>query len=130
MYFLIYSSYARIEFNQADLKVLLIQSREKNKQSGVSGMLLFLNGKFIQFLEGEEKEIKSLYAKISQDKRHTSVVLLKEGTTDQRLFTNWSMAFSSVTPEELANEEGLEKINSPFALQVFTKLSSNFQEVV
>lgn len=89
-------------------------------------MLLFLKGKFIQFLEGEEKEVKSLYAKIYQDKRHTSVVLLKEGIMDELLFTNWSMAYSSLTHNELASDEGFEKINSTFALQVFTKLSSGF----
>ncbi|MGI4020424.1 MAG: BLUF domain-containing protein [Janthinobacterium lividum] len=126
MYFLIYSSYAKTEFNDADLKTLLVVSREKNKRFGISGMLLFLKGKFIQLLEGEEQDVKLLYATINQDKRHTSVVLLKEGITDNRLFTNWSMAFSSVTPAELASEEGFEKVNSSSALQVFTKLSSNF----
>ncbi len=126
MYFLIYSSYAKINFNHADLKALLMQSRDKNKSFGVSGMLLYLEGKFIQFLEGEEKNVKTLYAKINQDKRHKGVVLLKEGLIDKQLFTNWSMAFSSVTPEELAGEEGFEKLKSFSALQVFKKLSADF----
>ena len=125
MYFLIYSSYARVDFNHEDLKALLFQSREKNKCSGISGMLLFLEGKFIQFLEGEETVVRSLYTKINQDKRHQSIVLLKEGTSETRLFTSWLMAFSSVTPEELASEEGLEKTNSNAALQVFKRLSTD-----
>lgn len=125
MYFLIYSSYARFDFSHEDLKALLFQSREKNKYSGVSGMLLFLQGKFIQFLEGEETAVRSLYTKINQDKRHKSIVLLKEGTSEARLFSSWLMAFSSVTPEELASEEGLEKTNSNAALQVFKKLSTD-----
>ncbi|MGI4749681.1 MAG: BLUF domain-containing protein [Janthinobacterium lividum] len=126
MYFLIYSSYARIDFNHEDLKALLIQCREKNKQFGISGMLLYLEGKFIQFLEGEEKEVQSLYTKINHDNRHKGVVLLKKGMMDKRLFTNWSMAFNSVTPEELATQEGFEKLNSLSALQVFKKLSADF----
>lgn len=126
MYFLIYSSYSSFEFNHGDLKELLVLSRERNKRSGISGMLLFIKGKFIQFLEGEENEVKSLYTKINHDKRHTSVVILREGRIDERLFINWSMAFSPVTPEELASGEGFEKINSSSALQIFTKLSSDF----
>lgn len=65
MYFIIYSSYARIDFTHADLKALLIQSRDKNKISGVRGMLLYLEGKFIQYLEGKEQNVKSLYTKIN-----------------------------------------------------------------
>ncbi|RYE31923.1 MAG: BLUF domain-containing protein [Sphingobacteriaceae bacterium] len=123
MYFLIYSSYAQVEFSHPDLKRLLTKSREKNKRLAVSGMLLFLEGKFIQFLEGEEADVKSLYNTIYKDNRHKSVVVLKEGFTENRLFTDWSMAFSTVTPEEIASGEGFEKLNSASALQIFKKLS-------
>ncbi len=123
MYFLIYSSYAMVQFNHEQLESLLIKSREKNLKTGISGMLLFLEGKFIQYLEGDEVEVKTLYNKIYNDKRHKSVVVLKEGTAESRLFTDWAMAFGGVTPEEIAANKGYQKLNSPAALQIFKKLS-------
>lgn len=53
-------------------------------------------------------------------------MLLKEGQIDEQLFIKWSMAVSSVIPEELTNEEGFEKLKSSSALQVFKKLSTDF----
>jgi hypothetical protein len=122
MYFLIYSSYTT-EFNNDSLKILLTQSREKNKKLGITGMLLFLGLKFVQLLEGEEKAVKTLYNEICLDARHKSVVLLNEGTTKEQMFAGWAMAFNSVYPEDFTNVEGLERLNSSSVLQVFKKLS-------
>ncbi|MGI4803590.1 MAG: BLUF domain-containing protein [Janthinobacterium lividum] len=125
MYFLIYSSYAIVDFTHDNLKDLLIQARGKNKSLDITGMLLYLEGKFIQFLEGEEEKVKALYNEIYHDVRHQSVVILKDSHSENRLFADWSMAFSSVTPEELASQEGFKKLNSFSALQIFKKLSAD-----
>ncbi|WP_299286045.1 BLUF domain-containing protein [uncultured Mucilaginibacter sp.] len=112
MYFLIYTSYA-LQTNGQALKALLQQAREKNKRQAVTGMLLYLNGIFIQLIEGGQKEVQQLYQTIRKDNRHKEAVVLKEGAIEKRYFTDWSMGFKAVSAEELAHEEGYKCLNGP-----------------
>ncbi len=112
MYFLIYTSYALHTDGQA-LKTLLQQAREKNKRQAVTGMLLYLNGIFIQLIEGGQKEVQQLYQAIRKDNRHKEAIVLKEGPIENRYFTDWSMGFKAFSTEELAHEEGYKCLNSP-----------------
>jgi hypothetical protein len=117
MYFLIYSSYAVPGLNEEELKSMLVQSRERNKEHLVTGLLLYFDGKFLQLIEGEEQTIKQLYVNIANDKRHSSIVLLKDGDIDARYFADWSMGYRTVQAHELVDEEGFKDLNSPDALQ-------------
>jgi hypothetical protein len=117
MYFLIYSSYAVPGLNEEDLKSMLVQARERNKEHLVTGLLLYFDGKFLQLIEGEKQTIQQLYHNITNDERHSSLVLLKDGDIDVRYFANWSMGYRTVQSHELVNEEGFKDLNSPDALQ-------------
>ena len=46
------------------LLFLLEQSRTRNQKQHITGMLLYLNGTFIQVLEGAEKDVNEIYAAI------------------------------------------------------------------
>jgi hypothetical protein len=117
MYFLIYSSYAVPGLNEEELKSMLVQARERNKEHLVTGLLLYFDGKFLQLIEGEKQTIKQLYHNITNDERHSSIVLLKDGDIDVRYFADWSMGYRTVQPRELVDEEGFKDLNSPDALQ-------------
>jgi hypothetical protein len=47
----------------------------------------------VQCLEGPRPAVNELYATILRDERHSDVVLLEYGDTQNRLFADWSMAF-------------------------------------
>jgi hypothetical protein len=113
MFFIIYSSYTAIEFDDGKLKLLLIQSRERNKDLGITGMLLYFNDTFIQLIEGGEEQVKLLYKDICNDVRHKNVITLKEGQADKRNFDNWSMGFKSLQHEELMAMEGYQSLQMP-----------------
>jgi hypothetical protein len=113
MYFLIYRSEATNHMAEKELKSLLTQSRNSNKMLDITGMLLYFDKKFLQLLEGEEAEVKNLYAKICGDERHSNVYTLKEGPSDDRLFPGWTMSFRLVSEEELANEPAYKDIYKP-----------------
>ncbi len=117
MYFLIYSSYAVPGFKEDELKSMLVQARERNKEHLVTGLLLYFDRKFLQLIEGEKQTIKLLYNNIKNDVRHSSIVLLKEGDIDVPFFANWSMGYRSVQSHELVDEEGFKDLNSPDVLQ-------------
>ena len=90
---LIYVSAATVEFSVADLQQLLAGARENNESLGVSGMLLFHEGSFLQVLEGDEDVVLALYRKIEQDDRHTNVKMLLRSEVDERSFGDWKMGF-------------------------------------
>lgn len=90
---LVYVSYATVPFSDADLDALLAKSRENNTRDGISGMLLYRDGDFLQVLEGPEDKVREAYARIARDNRHGRIMMLDESTVDERAFANWSMGF-------------------------------------
>lgn len=90
---LVYVSAATHEFSDSELVELLTKAREKNASLGVTGMLVYHDGNFLQVLEGPEAAVQSLFNTISQDKRHGSVIKLLERPIEQSQFQSWSMAF-------------------------------------
>lgn len=100
MYFLLYLSSASISFSQRELEELLIKSQSNNTKLGITGLLLYADGNFVQYLEGEESAVKALYEKIQADERHKSVMFMLEGHTEVRCFSDWSMGFGKMKQEE------------------------------
>lgn len=129
MYYIIYSSYTALSFNDEELRTLLVKARENNQKLGVTGMMLYFDGKFIQLIEGDEKTVKQLYETIFNDPRHDRNIILREGTTENRFFSEWSMSFKSISPEELVTVDGYQDlkaaggITSSAAMRLFKILS-------
>lgn len=96
---LTYQSVATTAPGEGDLQRLLKQARSRNRAAGVTGMLLFSDNRFFQWLEGPEAQIDKLWASISRDARHTRVEVLNREFSQCRLFTDWDMRL--VAPEAL-----------------------------
>lgn len=111
MYHLMYVSHAKQIFTDTDLTELLIKARKNNSNLGITGMLIYRNGNFIQVLEGEEDAIKKLYGIIEADKRHDGAIVISEGEIPERQFANWAMDFRNYsknnlfTPAEMSNDK-------------------------
>jgi hypothetical protein len=84
--------------DQADLDDILAASRRNNPKLDVTGILLFENGIFLQFLEGPPDNVEALYHKIRTDSRHSNVMILLEQPAAKRRFSEWSMAFQRPEP--------------------------------
>ena len=101
MFSLIYRSWARDSFDLPGIYQMLSQAREFNANHQITGCLLYHRGRFIQMLEGEEKDVLGLYERIEGDERHSKVELLEEEPIEQRVFSEWSMAFQDIgAPEQ------------------------------
>lgn len=89
---LLYVSNTSQYLEQGVIDGILAASRANNEKLGVTGILLHLDGAFMQVLEGEKNKIISLYEKICQDPRHwnTHVLVIREG---EPVFKDWSMGF-------------------------------------
>ena len=95
---LVYVSSATGQFAEADLPNLLRQSRLKNRRLGVTGLLLYEGGNFIQVLEGAPAAVDGLYETIERDPRHHRTIVLLRERIDRRRFPNWAMGFRARVP--------------------------------
>jgi hypothetical protein len=62
----------------------------------VTGLLLYMDGNFIQALEGEKEEVLSTHERIANDPRHRGLITLLQGDIEKRDFGDWSMGFRSL----------------------------------
>lgn len=114
MYSLVYVSSARQLFSEADLLELLAKSQRANERVGVTGLLLYKDGNFMQVLEGEKADVLDVHAKIARDPRHTGLLTLTQGPMEQRSFTDWSMGFRNLNSPEVRELPGYsEFLNTP-----------------
>lgn len=104
MHKLLYVSSTKRDFPADDLERILVKARSKNTALGVTGLLLYVDGGFLQVLEGEDAVLRQLYAAIAKDTRHwdARVLLDKEAP---RNFGDWSMGFKSLGAD--TSEAGL-----------------------
>ena len=103
---LIYISAANHDFSDEELEQILSAARANNASLGITGMLLFHEGSFIQALEGPQEKVQALYEKISQDERHTETVVLYKGDQEEPDFESWSMGFYRTNQSSQENLKG------------------------
>ncbi len=114
LFSLIYASSAVNLFSTADLVSLLETCRRNNTAAGVTGMLLYKAGNFMQVLEGEEEAVRRLHEKIHHDPRHRGLLTLTEHMITERQFGEWSMGFRDLTDPALREIPGYnEFLNVP-----------------
>ena len=93
VFHLVYISEAVADISYTDIRDILDVSRRRNLEDGITGLLIFRDGYFLQLLEGEEKKVRATLGRILQDERNYSLRLLIETQGDERLYANWAMAF-------------------------------------
>lgn len=110
-YQLIYSSESTTPMQVDDLEELLEQARSRNAHSGITGALVYVDGVFLQILEGEPAQVQGLMRRIAKDLRHQKVTVLMEDTVAAASFADWTMAYVSATPEQVAQWAGYGALN-------------------
>lgn len=102
----VYMSTALDPWSEEELKALLGDSRRKNEERDVTGILLYHEGVFFQVLEGECEVIEALCEIIKSDERHHSFRVIHRGYHHQRLFPEWTMGFFTLGGQSSEVVEG------------------------
>lgn len=68
VFFLIYTSSPRGQMTPQVLEEITQSSQKNNAKKGITGMLLGIENKYLQYLEGEEKDVLQLMEKIKTDR--------------------------------------------------------------
>jgi hypothetical protein len=87
---LLYASRA-IDPSADAIEAILAQSRQYNPTSGITGILCYGGGIFLQAIEGGRMPVSELYGHIQRDVRHKDVVLLHYEEISERRFGGWTM---------------------------------------
>lgn len=100
---LVYRSRAASTENlDEDLSQILCVSRHLNRARGITGALIYLDGSWVQVLEGPSVHIEGLMAVIERDPRHCDIQVMGRWAASHRLFGGWAMA-SAPTPAIAVN---------------------------
>lgn len=87
---LLYASRA-VDSSPEAIEKILAQSRLYNPTSGITGILCYGGGIFLQAIEGGRMPVSELYGHIQKDARHKDVVLLHYEEISERRFGGWTM---------------------------------------
>lgn len=88
---LLYSSAAAVGMTYGALAELMAQAQDRNSAHGITGMLCYGSGRFLQALEGDRTAVNALYHRIATDKRHRACQLISVEEIAARDFPEWSM---------------------------------------
>jgi hypothetical protein len=89
-----------------DIEAILAASRKKNPNNGITGIMCFGGGLYLQAIEGGRNAVNALFAQIVADKRHKDVVMLHYEEITERRFGGWTMG-----------QVNLAKINASIVLK-------------
>ncbi len=92
---LLYASRA-VDPSPAVVNSILQSARSHNQASGVTGILAYGGGIFMQAIEGGRQAISDLYGTLQRDARHKDVVLLHYEEIVERRFSAWTMGLVDV----------------------------------
>ena len=96
-----YVSTAVGAIGREDLAGILVRARALNQRNGVTGLLLFYGGHFLQVLEGSEEAVRETFGRIRKDPRHHQVTVLFQEPVEHALYPDWTMGFQMLDGSEL-----------------------------
>lgn len=88
--------------DEQQLAPILESAVRRNTEDGITGMLLYSGGNFLQVLEGPKNAVQATYARICKDPRHRNTTLLLEQDIPERQFGSWSMGYRQLSAEDVA----------------------------
>ena len=119
VHYLCFISSESTEFKEDNLIELLNYCKKNNKENNITGLLLYFEGHFVEFLEGDKEIIQEMYKKISLDKRHKSVFKITESSNEERKFSDWTMSFPSLNKGKLSKLFGYRPFETEIVLGNF-----------
>jgi len=100
---LAYRSRAATSPSDNALGHLLRQAQERNQLEGLTGLLIYDQGHFFQWLEGPEPALIRVWNSIRRDARHRDIEILREQTLPARFFGDWDMRLARRTRGGIEN---------------------------
>lgn len=88
---LLYASHATQNCPNDVIDSIMTKARTFNPSHGITGILCYGDGVFLQALEGSREAVNDLYCHIIRDQRHERVELLDYDEITERRFAGWTL---------------------------------------
>lgn len=98
---MVYVSTAAGAMSQGELERLLTDARRLNLEAGITGVLLYSGGNFMQYFEGREGAVAITYDRIRASRLHRDIIELLDEPIDVREFPDWQMGFGRPPSSQL-----------------------------
>ena len=110
-----------------ELKDILAWSRKNNRVLRVTGAMGFIDGLYLQCLEGEASIVNTLYKRIEEDSRHSEPKILESKPISERAFPGWSMGLLTWNDE---TKKIFEKFNPSGPLDLYAADAATVDSLV
>ena len=90
------SSATAIDNIESDVKDIIQKAIAHNDAQGITGLMVYNDGNFLQFIEGDDDAVNYLFKRISSDIRHKDILVIFDETIERRAFGNWSSALKEI----------------------------------
>ncbi len=92
---LVYRSRAVADLSDYDLYELVQTAQSRNTAESITGLMLYDDGRFYQWLEGPVENVGRVMQSIRGDRRHTDIEILSDKPTATRQFGDWKMRLAT-----------------------------------
>jgi len=134
MHLIIYTSeyVGRAEDIDDVLADIVVRSEINNLEFGITGLLFYQNGRFIQVLEGERDSLEGLMSILEQDDRHENIQRIIDQAIKKRAFEEWSMDSLNLSEGATIDPDELIRIRDAYKkhLVVDSKLMVDFYKAM
>jgi hypothetical protein len=107
----LYVSSSAGRISDSDVAKILERARRNNERDGITGMLLYCDGNFLQLIEGEDEVVEATFRRIERDRRHSDVTILFDEKVPKRAFADWSMGFERLEKSSNSDIEAAFEIS-------------------
>jgi hypothetical protein len=84
-----------------EIEKILASCKKNNPPLDITGVLLYSENRFIQYVEGESKELMALYDKVKKDDRHEKVFMISYSPIKEKIFPGWHMGSKKFSASEV-----------------------------
>jgi hypothetical protein len=91
----VYRSRAVTALSDYELYELIQAAQARNAREAITGLMLYDDGRFYQWLEGPAPNVTRLMNTIATDNRHTEIEILSDKPTTTRQFGDWKMRLAT-----------------------------------
>ena len=115
---LVYVSRLSRNCTPQQLKEIVEKSRRNNPAYQVTGGLCYSINGFLQCLEGPRDSVNEIFRRIVKDDRNEEVTLVAYEESEERLFSNWEMAYvrADEISAQILSRNKIEPKFEPFLL--------------
>lgn len=99
---LAYVSVRKKNCTEEEIEKILTACKTNNAPLEVTGVLLYSETKFIQYVEGESSTLMTLYDKIKKDTRHEKAVMISYNPIQARIFPSWQMGSRKLASDDIS----------------------------